>query len=96
MPWIFPRHFFKNKMKNIILTLVFSAFVVMILISSSGAPIGTTGAHGELTCGKVGCHTGVNQSENINKLLDETIVNKIFVSSLRFNSSPIVLYNSVN
>jgi hypothetical protein len=66
MPWIFPRHFFKIKMRNIILTLVLSVFVVVILISSSGAPIGTTGAHGELTCGKVGCHTGVNQSDNIN------------------------------
>lgn len=35
-------------------------------IASSGAPIGSTGAPGELTCGKSGCHTGNDKANNIN------------------------------
>jgi len=35
-------------------------------IDSNGAPIGTTGAPGEQTCGRVGCHVGDNGADNIN------------------------------
>lgn len=48
-------------------------FIVIIAMSSwvndilsSGAPIGSTGAPNERTCGQVGCHTGDNGADNIN------------------------------
>jgi hypothetical protein len=53
-------------MKHKILTFIFGGGVVILLMASSGAPVGSTGAHGELTCGKAGCHTGNNGANNIN------------------------------
>lgn len=59
-------------MKNKIIALLTGAFAMTVLVSSrpegdvplsSGAPIGSTNAPGELTCGKAGCHTG---DDNIN------------------------------
>lgn len=53
-------------MKHKILTFIFGGGVVILLMASSGAPVGSTGAHGELTCGKAGCHSGNNGANNIN------------------------------
>jgi hypothetical protein len=59
-------------MKKNLLAITFYVLIVFITtsgtddIQSSGAPIGSTGAPGELSCGKVGCHTGNNGENNIN------------------------------
>lgn len=63
-------------MKAKILTLLSASAVIVVMASmtseqehialSSGAPIGSTSAPGELTCGKSGCHTGNNGANNIN------------------------------
>ncbi len=50
---------------KIIYTISFIALVIITLsntnrIASAGAPIGSTGAPDEATCGKAGCHTGNN------------------------------------
>lgn len=57
--------------KNIILlsslaVVLFSFTAGISDIKSSGAPIGSTGAPNENTCGKAGCHTGENGTNNIN------------------------------
>lgn len=59
-------------MKQKILWIIFATCLYLGLTSgtqkeqSNGAPIGATGAPGELTCGKSGCHVGHNGSNNIN------------------------------
>jgi hypothetical protein len=59
-------------MKNkFVMLLVIGAILIVTTsgvadILSSGAPVGSTGASGELTCGKSGCHTGDNGANNIN------------------------------
>lgn len=59
-------------MKKKILILACSVLVLSGLTSgisdtlSSGAPIGSTGAPDEQTCGKAGCHTGEQNAANIN------------------------------
>lgn len=46
------------------------------IVLSSGAPVGSTNAPGENSCGKSGCHTGVNNINNIN-----TGIGKLSISS---------------
>jgi hypothetical protein len=59
-------------MKRKVITVFFGTITLVLLtsgtkdIASSGAPIGSTGAPGELTCGKAGCHTGIDNVNNIN------------------------------
>jgi hypothetical protein len=59
-------------MKNKFISLFFIGAMILISTSgltdtfSSGAPVGSTGAEGELTCGKAGCHIGNNETNNIN------------------------------
>ncbi len=67
--------FYSLYMKTRFLTLLFGTVVVLVFISSSGAPIGSTGAHGELTCGKSGCHVGLNGTANINTGIGELKIN---------------------
>lgn len=48
-------------MKKIVISLlllVFGLFMVELFSNSNGAPINSTGAPGENTCAKSGCHTG--------------------------------------
>lgn len=61
------------KRKILILLSGFAIVAAMAFMSSgediplsSGAPVGSTNAPGELTCGKAGCHTGANGANNIN------------------------------
>lgn len=59
-------------MKHKILFIIFVTCIGLGLtsgttqIQSNGAPLGSTGAPGELTCGKAGCHVGDNGLNNIN------------------------------
>lgn len=48
------------------LGLYFSLTAHTARVQSNGAPIGSTAAPGELSCGRVGCHVGVNANNNIN------------------------------
>ena len=56
-------------MKKRFLTPLVIGVILIVTTSgilSSGAPIGSTGAPAETTCGKAGCHTGNNGANNIN------------------------------
>ncbi len=66
-------------MKNTILTVfVMSALIVILLsntmkVTSTGAPIGSTGAPGETNCARSGCHTGNNNVNTGTGIMDISI-----------------------
>jgi hypothetical protein len=65
---ISPNHLHMKKYYQLILLLglIISTWLSMAEIMSSGAPIGSTGAPNEETCGRVGCHVGENGKNNVN------------------------------
>jgi hypothetical protein len=75
-------------LSTVLILCIFTSAMSDIL--SAGAPIGSTGAPGELTCAKSGCHEGNNGANNLNtgtalltiqsdKSLDNYIPNELYL-----------------